>query len=187
MGENPAIAVRQSCGTHVGGGNHVETARFASLIAATITMGLVSGLFYGFSVAVMPGLRASSDRTVIETMQRINVAILNGWFLLGYMGSLLFTALALGLHLPGDGRHALVPLAGALVAYVLAMIVTARVNIPLNNALEKAGPVDRIADPAAVRRAFEGTWVRANTWRTLLCTVAFGLLAWALVLHGQHA
>lgn len=187
MGENPAIAVRQYMRHPHRRGDHVETARFASLIAATITMGLVSGLFYGFSVAVMPGLRASSDRTVIETMQRINVAILNGWFLLGYMGSLVFTALALGLHLPGDGGHALVPLAGALAAYVLAMIVTARVNIPLNNALEKAGPVDRIADPAAVRRAFEGTWVRANVWRTLLCTVSFGLLAWALVLHGQHA
>lgn len=44
----------------------METARFASLIAATITTGLVSGLFYGFSVAVMPGLRRTGDRAVIE-------------------------------------------------------------------------------------------------------------------------
>ncbi|MFF5706508.1 DUF1772 domain-containing protein [Streptomyces sp. NPDC012794] len=165
----------------------METARLVSLIAATITTGLVGGLFYGFSVAVMPGLRASSDRTAVETMQRVNVAILNGWFLLGYVGSLLFTGLALGLHLPGDGRRALLPLAGAFVAYVLAMAVTARVNIPLNNALEQAGPVDRITDPAAVRRAFEERWVRANVWRTVLCTVAFALLTWALALHGGHA
>ncbi|MEU8431961.1 anthrone oxygenase family protein [Streptomyces sp. NPDC029216] len=163
----------------------METARFAALIAATITMGLVSGLFYGFSVAVMPGLRASGDRTVVETMQRINVAILNGWFLLGYLGALVFTALALALHLAaGGGRGALVPLIGAFVAYVLAMLVTGRVNIPLNNALAQAGPVDRIADPGAVRRAFEGPWVRANVGRTVLCTVAFGLLVWALALHG---
>ncbi|MCX5199573.1 DUF1772 domain-containing protein [Streptomyces sp. NBC_00249] len=163
----------------------METARFASLIAATITMGLVSGLFYGFSVAVMPGLRGTGDRTVVEVMQRINVAILNGWFLLGYLGALVFTGLALALHLPADGRAVLPPLIGAFVAYVLAMVVTGRVNIPLNNALEKAGPVDRIADPAAVRGAFEGPWVRANVWRTLLCTVATGLLAWALVLNGN--
>ncbi|MFD8144074.1 DUF1772 domain-containing protein [Streptomyces sp. NPDC059708] len=162
----------------------METARFVALVAATITMGLVSGLFYGFSVAVMPGLRASSDRTVVETMQRINVAILNGWFLLGYVGALVFTALALVLRLAGGGDGSPWPLAGALVAYVVAMGVTGRVNIPLNNALAQAGPVERMADPAAVRRAFEGPWVRANTGRTVLCAVAFGLLVWALTLNG---
>ncbi|MFH7596502.1 anthrone oxygenase family protein [Streptomyces racemochromogenes] len=162
----------------------METARFAALLAATITTGLVSGLFYGFSVAVMPGLRASGDRTVVEAMQRINVAILNGWFLLGYVGALVFTGLALVLRLAGGGGGGTAPLAGAFVAYSLAVLLTARVNIPLNNALAQAGPAEAVADPAAVRRAFEGPWVRANTGRTVLCTAAFGLLVWALVLHG---
>lgn len=164
----------------------METARFASLIAATLTTGLVSGLFYGFSVAVMPGLRRTGDRAVIEVMQRINAAILNGWFLLGYVGSLVFTGLALGLSLPAGARDVLPPVAGAFVCCVLAMGITARVNIPLNNALEQAGPVDRIADPAAVRRAFEQPWVRANVWRTVLSTAALALLAWALAVHGQN-
>ncbi|MFD9726978.1 DUF1772 domain-containing protein [Streptomyces sp. NPDC059072] len=163
----------------------METARLASLIAATVTMGLVSGLFYGFSVSVMPGLKRSDDRTVIEVMQHINKAILNGWFVLGYIGAFLFTALALALHVPSDGRDVLPPLIAALVCYIVSMGVTNKVNIPLNNALEKAGPVARIADPAAVRRAFEGPWVRANVWRTLLCTAAVGFLAWALYLNGQ--
>lgn len=163
----------------------METARLASLVAAILTMALMSGLFYAFSVAVMPGLGRSGDRTVIEAMQRINVAILNGWFMLGYIGALLFTGLALALHIPSGGGGALWPLVGAFVCYVLVMALTARVNIPLNNALEKAGPPERIADPAAVRRAFEVPWVRANVWRAVLCTVAVGFLAWALVLHGQ--
>ncbi|MFJ3928293.1 DUF1772 domain-containing protein [Streptomyces sp. NPDC090022] len=163
----------------------METARLASLIAATITMGLVSGLFYGFSVSVMPGLKRTDDRTVIEVMQKINVAILNGWFVLGYIGAFLFTALAVGLHVPEDGRDVLPPLIAALVLYVIAMGVTNKVNIPLNNVLEKAGPVARIADPAAVRRAFEGPWARANVWRTLLCTASLGCLAWALFLYGD--
>ncbi|AQT70615.1 hypothetical protein B1K54_01725 [Streptomyces sp. fd1-xmd] len=162
----------------------MDAARLATMIAATITVGWMSGLFYGFSVSVMPGLRVAGDRTAIETMQRINVAILNGWFLLGYVGALVFSAAAVVLHaVGGGGRDALGPLIGALVAYLAAMVVTARINIPLNNALEQAGPVDRIGDPAAVRRAFEAPWVRANMWRAVLCTVALGLLAWALVLH----
>ncbi|MCB5183191.1 anthrone oxygenase family protein [Streptomyces antimicrobicus] len=163
----------------------METARLASLIAATITMGLVSGLFYGFSVSVMPGLKRTDDRTVIDVMQKINVAILNGWFVLGYIGAFVFTALAVGLHVPSDGRDVLPPLIAALVLYVVAMGLTNKVNIPLNNALEKAGPVARIADPAAVRRAFEAPWVRANVWRTLLCTASLGCLAWALFAYGR--
>ncbi|MGW6977103.1 MULTISPECIES: anthrone oxygenase family protein [unclassified Streptomyces] len=162
----------------------METVRFASLIAAMITVGLMSGLFYGFSVSVMPALERSDDRIVIEVMQRVNVAILNGWFLLGYLGALVFTGLALGLHVVDGPDGALVPLIAAFVCYVLAMVVTGVVNIPLNNALEKAGPVDRIADPAAVRRAFESPWVRANVWRTLLCTASAGFLAWALLVQG---
>ncbi|MFE9218854.1 DUF1772 domain-containing protein [Streptomyces lavendulae] len=163
----------------------METARTASLIAAVVTTGLVSGLFWGFAVAVMPALRGAGDRTAVEVMQRVNVSILNGWFLAGFVGAPLFTGLALVLHLPADGREVLPPLIAAFVASVLALIVTGRVNIPLNNALEQAGPADGLADPAAVRRAFEGPWVRANVWRTLLCTAATGLLAWALVLYGQ--
>ncbi|MFF1560470.1 DUF1772 domain-containing protein [Streptomyces sp. NPDC058279] len=160
----------------------MEMARLASLVAATITMGLVSGLFYGFAVSVMPALRRADDRTVIEVMQRVNVAILNGWFVLGYIGALLFTGLALVLHAVSARGAVLAPLAGAFVCYLASMVVTGRVNIPLNNALEKAGPPAALADPAAVRRAFEGPWTRANVGRTLLCTAATGLLAWALIL-----
>ncbi|OEJ22430.1 hypothetical protein [Streptomyces subrutilus] len=47
----------------------VETARFASSIAATLTTGLVSGLFHGFSVAVTPSLRRTGDRTVAEDLR----------------------------------------------------------------------------------------------------------------------
>ncbi|MER5934065.1 anthrone oxygenase family protein [Streptomyces sp. NPDC002054] len=167
----------------------MDTARLVALIAATITTGWMSGLFYGFSVSVMPGLKRSGDRTVIETMQRINVAILNGWFMLGYLGALLFTGLALGLHVPSGAPDALPALIGAFVAYAAAMAVTGLVNIPLNNALEQAGPADRLDDAGAarVRQAFEGRWVRANAWRAVLCTVALGFLAWALVLYGRGA
>ncbi|MFG2720080.1 DUF1772 domain-containing protein [Streptomyces sp. NPDC048416] len=162
----------------------METARWATLIAATVTMGLVSGLFYGFAVAVMPGLRRTGDLTVIEVMQRINTAILNGWFLLGYLGAFLFTGVALALHIPSDGRDVLPALVGAQLCCGASMAITGRVNIPLNNALQEAGPAALIGDPAAVRTAFEGPWVRANIWRALLSTAAVGFLAWSLYLEG---
>ncbi|MFJ2821628.1 DUF1772 domain-containing protein [Streptomyces toxytricini] len=159
----------------------MELAALAALIAATITTGLMAGLFFAFDVSVMPALKRCDDRTLIEVMQRINTAIVNGWFLTGFLGALLFTGLALALHLAGGGAgRATAPLTAALIAYALALAVTGRINIPLNNALEQAGPADRLRDPAAVRRAFESRWVPANRRRTALCTIALTCLTWAL-------
>lgn len=77
-------------------------------------------------------------------------------------------------------------MAGAFVCCAVAVGLTARVNIPLDTALEQSGPVDRIADPAAVRPAVERRWVGADVWRTVLTTASLALLARALFLHGQH-
>lgn len=159
----------------------MDIARVAALVAATLTTGLMAGLFFAFDVSVMPALKRSDDRTLIAVMQRVNTSIINGWFMLAFLGALLFTALALALHLPAGEHAPLPPLVGALVLYVLAVAVTGRVNIPLNNALEAAGPAERITDPAAVRGAFESKWVPANRWRTALCTAALGCHSWALL------
>jgi uncharacterized membrane protein len=159
--------------------------RGASLIAATLTMGLVAGLFYAYSISVMPGLGRAADRSFVDAMQRINVAILNGWFALGFGGALVFTALAALLQIGADGRAVLLWTVAALVLYGTVLAVTFALNVPLNDRLEAAGPVDRIADLAAVRERFEGAWVRWNVVRTLASTAAFGCLTWALVLYGR--
>ncbi|MFG2909019.1 DUF1772 domain-containing protein [Kitasatospora sp. NPDC048286] len=163
----------------------METARTLVLVAATVTCGLTAGLFYGYSCSVMPALARVDDRTFIEVMQRVNKAILNGWFALGFVGALLATAAAVALHLPSDGHDALPATVAALVLYVAVIGVTRSVNIPLNDELEAAGPVQRITDPAAVRSRFEARWVRFNVLRALLSTGALACLAWALVLNGR--
>ncbi|MFD9477650.1 MULTISPECIES: DUF1772 domain-containing protein [Streptomyces] len=164
----------------------METARTATLVAATITAGLISGLFYAFTVAVMPGLARSTDRTTVETMQNINKAILNGWFILAYLGAPLLITTTLVLHATDpDTRDTLPLLAAALATCLAAMIITARINIPLNNTLEQAGPPEHHTDPAihTTRTAYETPWNKANTWRTILTTLTLALLAYALTLH----
>jgi uncharacterized membrane protein len=49
--------------------------RSAALVAATVTAGLVAGLFYSYACSVMPGLGRTDDQTFIRSMQSINVAI----------------------------------------------------------------------------------------------------------------
>jgi uncharacterized membrane protein len=155
-----------------------------TLLAATISTGLVAGVMFAYASSVMPGLARSSDHTLVETMQNINRAILNPWFLLPFVGSIPLIALAGVLAWRGGGRPALPWIVAALAAYVVAFLITRGVNVPLNDQLDAAGTPAGITDLAAVRAGFEDRWVRWNVLRTVAHSVAFGLLAWALVVHG---
>ena len=150
-----------------------------ALIAATIATGLLAGVFYGFACSVMIALRRVDDRTFVEVMQRINAAIQNGWFMLSFLGSLVFTVLA---GVLGFGGATLTPIVIALVLNVAGLVVTFGVNIPLNIQLDRAGRPERLADPSLARQRFEGKWARWNVIRALLATGAFGFLCWALEL-----
>ncbi|GAA1295020.1 membrane protein [Planotetraspora silvatica] len=153
--------------------------RDLALFAATMATGLMAGLFYAFTIAVMPGLAASDDRTYVVAMRRINIAIQNGWFGIAFAGSLLLTLAAALLHL---GEPELPWLGAAFVSYGLVLVLTFSVNIPLNVALDKVDEAGRAAEHAAARERFETKWVRWNLARTLLNVAAFGFLIWALAL-----
>ena len=85
----------------------LELFRGGALAAATLTTGLMAGLYYAYAISVMLGLSRTDDRTFLSAMQQINVAILNPWFFVSFLGALVFTALAGGLHLHADWRGVL--------------------------------------------------------------------------------
>jgi len=159
--------------------------RGASLVAAAITLGLSAGLFYTYSASVMLGLGRSDDRTFVQAMQNINVAIVNPWFMAHFLGALVLTAVAAALHVPRDGRSVLPWIVAALVLYLVAIVVTGAANIPLNNQLEAARGVDTAEGLAAARAQFEDAWLRWNIVRTVASTAALGSIVWALVRFGQ--
>ena len=163
-----------------------EVLREVVLIAATLTMGLMAGVFGIYGNAIMPGLRRTDDRTFVAAFQSIDRAIINPAFIATFFGALALTALAALLELTGDGRPLLPWIAAALVLYLVVFVITIGVNVPRNNEIKAAGDVDRMTDPHAVRERFdEDRWVRWNHLRTFASTVAFGLLAWTLVQSGQ--
>jgi uncharacterized membrane protein len=163
----------------------LELFRSGALAAATLTTGLMAGLYYAYAYSVMPGLSHTDDRTFVSAMQQINVAILNAWFFVIFFGALGFTALAGVLHLHAEWRGVLPWIAAALVLYVASLVITIGFNVPLNNELAAAGDPDHITDLGAARERFEASWVRWNIARTVASTAAFGCLTWALVLHGR--
>jgi uncharacterized membrane protein len=159
--------------------------RVASLLAATMTTGLMAGIYGIYSNAFMPGLAKTDDKTFVSAFQAVDRAILNPVFLLlGFLGAAVFTVLAGLLSLK---EKALVWIAVAFVLYLITMIVTIAVNVPMNDALKAAGDPNTI-DVTAARAAFDETkWRAYNLARVILSTLAFALLAWSLYLTGKSA
>jgi len=157
-----------------------EEIRSLVLLAATVATGLMAGLYFAFSCAVMPALRRVDDRTFVEVMRRVNTAILNGWFGLAFGGALVLGAVSVGLHRSGAARPALPWVIWGFVLYALSFLITLICNVPLNNQLADTGEPGTPDDPGRARRDFEPAWVRWNLIRTLLCTGALGCLGWAL-------
>ncbi|MEV0250187.1 anthrone oxygenase family protein [Nocardia sp. NPDC050712] len=160
--------------------------RIAALVAATLASGLIGGVFYAYAISVMPALNRTDDRTIVDVMQKINVVIINPWFMIGFMGTVGFGVAAAALHLGKDHRTTLVWIAIALVLNVIAFMVTSGLNVPLNDKLAAAGDVAQIQNLAQVRADFEATWVRWNVVRAVLHTLAFLVLCGALFVAGQQ-
>jgi uncharacterized membrane protein len=157
-----------------------------SLLAATITVGLIAGVFAVYSLAIMPGLRRTDDRTFVGAFQQIDTAIVTPLFLAIFFGGLVFTAVAALLHLGDDGESVLPWIIAALLLYLAGFLITVRINVPLNDDIKAAGDPDRIADLAAVRERFdEAKWARWNLVRAVATTASLGCLAWALAEYGK--
>ncbi|HWM20529.1 MAG TPA: anthrone oxygenase family protein [Ilumatobacteraceae bacterium] len=163
----------------------MRTIQTVTLIAATVSIGLVAGLLGAFACAVMPALRGADDRTFVDVMQRINVAIINPVFLSVFVGGLLVTVAAAAVHLPEDERDALPWIIAGLALYVVTLIITGRFNIPLNDELDAAGDPNGVADIHAVREQFESKWIAWNIARTITNVAACCCLAYALIVSGR--
>ncbi|MFI7212066.1 DUF1772 domain-containing protein [Micromonospora maritima] len=163
----------------------MRVAQHLTLIGATVGAGLMAGLFAAFAYAVMPALRGADDRTFVDAMQRINMTIVNGWFLLAFLGTPLLAALSAALAWRGAGRPALPWILCGLALYLVMVVVTVAVNVPLNDALAGAGAPDWTTDLGAARAGFEATWAAWNVVRALANTAGFGAFCAALVALGR--
>jgi len=164
----------------------VTAIRIAILMAATLTTGMLAGLYYGWSTSVMPGLNRVAPRAAIEGFQGMNVAIVNPVFMVSFLGAPFLAAGAAALLLGKDHRALLWWVGAAALLNVAGLITTAAFNIPLNNHVDRLGDPSSIANPAKEWSDLYGPWMLWHNVRTVGHTVAFGLLSWALVLLGHE-
>jgi len=145
------------------------------LVAATVATGLQAGTYYTWASGVMPGLARVDDRTFVHAMQQMNIAIVNPVFMATFLGAPILAAAAVATT-SSSARPWVI---GGLAFAVATVVITAAGNMPLNNAIDAAGDVDRIADLAAVRADFESSWVRWNIVRAVTSTASLAALGWA--------
>jgi uncharacterized membrane protein len=155
------------------------------LAVATVAMGLIAGLYFGWAVAVMPGLGELDDRAFVDAAQELDDAIRNPLFFGTVIAALVLPAVALAMQRSIGLRQATPWIVAALVLDGIGLLITMAIHEPLNNDLTDAGDPSQIADVAGVRDDFEDPWVAWHIVRTVLTTAALGALAYALVLHGR--
>jgi uncharacterized membrane protein len=154
------------------------------LLLATLTTGLVAGVYLFYAHTVMPGLGRSGDRTFVAGFQALDRAILKWFMVTAFLGAPILTAAAAPFYLSDPARGVLVCVLLALVLDLVAIGITVGVNVPANDRLKAAGNVDEV-EAATARADFdERRWGRWNFVRVMLSIGGFGALLWSLVLAG---
>lgn len=148
-----------------------------SLSVSLLLTGLSAGLFFAWSVSVIPGTLKVDTPTYLATMQSINREILNPAFFIIFFGSLLSMIGAMVLAWDLSSRTFWY-LAAAILCYGIGtVIVTGLGNVPLNDKLD-ALQLELLNEEKLdeFRAYYELRWNRLHTIRMLFSVSSFILL-----------
>lgn len=145
------------------------------LLLAVFLTGLSAGLFYAWTVSVIPGTKKISDGSYLETMQAINRAILNPGFHLIFFGSLIVLALStIQQYITATDQGFWLLLLATMIYLIGCFGVTILGNVPLNEMLDK---IDLTAldetQLSLLRQNYESKWNIFHFIRTAFSTLAF--------------
>jgi uncharacterized membrane protein len=152
-------------------------------IAAVLLTGLAAGLFYGYDCSVIKGLGNLPDKEYLSAFQSINKAILNPYFFISFMGSLIVLVIATWLSYKQAPPMVFYLLLAATILYAAGVFgVTMFGNVPLNNSVEQFDIANASADAIrAMRLRFENSWNMLHHIRTYAAILAFLLAIVSLV------
>jgi len=145
-------------------------------MGSVLLTGLSAGLFYAWSVSVIPGTQKITDNTYLETMQAINRAILNPAFFLIFFGSIVLLTIS-SIFQFHTSQAAFWLMLLASTTYLIGTVgVTALGNVPLNDQLDVLNLTElsrtKLVD---FRHYYEANWNRLHWIRTICAVVSFVL------------
>jgi uncharacterized membrane protein len=149
---------------------------FALTLASAVSAGLMAGVYFAFSSMVMPGLRRLRPAEAVRSMQAINLAVINPWFLTAFVGSAALSLVSVIFSFTRWGEEeAIYLLVGGLLLIFGSLVLTGGYHIPRNNAL---GLIDADGPEAKERwERYDSEWTSWNHIRAIACLAAAVLLA----------
>lgn len=152
------------------------------LFAAAFLTALITGLFYAYACSVNLGLGRLSDTAYLKAMQNINRAILNPWFFMSFMGTLVMLPVGTWLQYKAGHTESFYYLLAATAIYLIGTFgVTVLGNVPLNEALDKLDiDAASVSEIKTQRIRFEIPWNRLNWVRTMASILSLVMVLMAI-------
>ncbi|MDM8175770.1 DUF1772 domain-containing protein [Olivibacter sp. 47] len=152
-------------------------------LCALLATAIMSGLFFTWSNAIMPGLRRLPAFESLLALQSFNRVILNPWFIIVFLAPLLLLPLKVFFAYRQESQLKIYLLVFATLIYVLGVfIITMSVNVPINEGLNKFHLQQANQQELMNRKEiFQTTWVRFNFVRAVSASLSFLLLSIACV------
>ncbi len=156
------------------------------LSGAVLLIGLSAGLFYAWSVSVIPGTQKVSDEVYLQTMQSINRAILNPAFFVVFFGSAVLLSIS-AFSVYHTSRLAFSFFLAATLIYLIGTIaVTGMGNVPLNNQLDRLDLMQVGSEALSEFRAnYELKWNRLHAIRSSFSVISFLLALIGLIVYAS--
>lgn len=157
----------------------MQTATAIWIVIAALSTAIVGGVYLGFSAMVMPAFDGDARSTGV--MNRINVLAPRSPFILAFFASAIACGVSIVLVLvdlmagTAAGWAAVIAVAGAVLG-LAGFVITAAINVPLNNRLAQSAPGD-----AAAYAEFQRPWRRANSARGAVSLAGAAALMAALL------
>lgn len=145
------------------------------------SVGAIFGFFYAWICSTMWGLDAADPRVAIPAMQAMNASVRNAVFFPAFFLTPLILVLTAIIAARNRRRRSAALFGASSAVYFFgALLVTAMVNVPMNEALAQV-TVPKDSDTATdIWQAYSAPWQFWNSLRTLVSGLALLLTGLAI-------
>jgi uncharacterized membrane protein len=143
-----------------------ERVLYALTVLAAVGSGVMGGLMFAFSTAIMAALGRIAPASGIAAMQAVNVVILNPLFFVAFFGPALLSVILAGAALLGWPVGSSPAIYAGAALYLVGVIgVTMMFNVPMNDALAAVDPAS--GEGATVWASYLSNWTMWNLVRVI--------------------
>lgn len=157
------------------------------LAAAMLLTGIMAGIFFTWSNAVMPGIGKLDDLEFLQALKSMNRVILNNAFIALFGGAMIAVFLLPVFHFTSSPKALFWFYVGTFLLYAVGVFgVTVGGNVPLNELLDGTNlDITSVPEIKALREMIESRWNSLNLIRTVCSILTFGGLIVSCFFWGE--